>query len=144
MSIGKLFIAHTPIIGVAKKLELAKKLNNGEPLTAHTLKGVAEKTELGEAISTNIARDVDWLVDELNMDLSLLARLGGHSKPRSHRRAESFQGITITYALDQVLKKIANMTDPARIIAKTEAIDIVINEPAVEDCDDKKGDYLFK
>ncbi len=52
---GKLLIAHTHIIGVAKKLELAKMLGNDKPLTTHTLKGVAEKMKLDEAISMNMS-----------------------------------------------------------------------------------------
>lgn len=27
----------------------------------------------------------DWLVDKFDLDLSLVARLGGHSQPRTHR-----------------------------------------------------------
>eukprot|EP00438_Fugacium_kawagutii_P006683 Skav219095 [mRNA] locus=scaffold1574:142088:148874:+ [translate_table: standard] len=56
----------------------------------------------------------DWLVEKFNLDLSLVARLGGHSQPRTHRgkarkmqRAldERFPGMTITYALIQMLEK---------------------------------------
>lgn len=47
----------------------------------------------------------DWLVEKFNLDLSLVARLGGHSQPRTHRGKERFPGMTITYALIQMLEK---------------------------------------
>ena len=53
----------------------------------------------------NSAADVDWLVDKFDLDLSLVARLGGHSQPRTHRGKERFPGMTITYALIQMLEK---------------------------------------
>jgi hypothetical protein len=44
-------------------------------------------------------------MDVFNLDLSLLARLGGHSAPRTHRGKERFPGMTITYALIQMVEK---------------------------------------
>ena len=41
-------------------------------------------------------------MDKFNLDLSLVARLGGHSAPRTHRDKERFPGVTLTYALIQV------------------------------------------
>ena len=68
---------------------------------------------------------------------SLLARLGGHSAPRTHRGKERFpgpssesaicarllgfaapEGMTITYALIQMVEKISERSDLARIINK--------------------------
>ena len=63
-------------------------------------------------------RAKDWLVEKFNLDLSLVARLGGHSQPRTHRGKERFPGMTITYALIQMLEKVAEKTDLARIITK--------------------------
>lgn len=56
-------------------------------------------------LCVNSAADVDWLVEKFNLDLSLVARLGGHSQPRTHRGKERFPGMTITYALIQMLEK---------------------------------------
>jgi len=70
---------------------------------------------------------VDWLVDKFDLDLSLLARLGGHSAPRTHRGAERFPGMTITYALIQMLEKIAEKTDRARIITKARVHQLLMN-----------------
>ena len=52
---------------------------------------------------------VDWLVDKFDLDMSLLARLGGHSAPRTHRGKEHFPGMTITYALIQMVEKILGL-----------------------------------
>ena len=41
--------------------------------------------------------------------MSLLARLGGHSAPRTHRGKERFPGMTITYALIQMVEKILGL-----------------------------------
>ena len=66
----------------------------------------------------NSGDDVDWLVEKFDLDLSLLARLGGNSAPRTHRGKERFPGMTITCALIQMLEKVAEKTDRARIITK--------------------------
>merc|ERR1719333_1145862 len=60
-------------------------------------------------------------MDVFNLDLSLVARLGGHSAPRTHRGKERFPGMTITYALIQMVEKISETTDKARIITKARA-----------------------
>merc|ERR1712176_129685 len=60
-------------------------------------------------------------MDQFDLDLSLIARLGGHSMPRTHRGKERFPGMTITYALIQSLEKIAEATYLARIITKAKA-----------------------
>merc|ERR1712051_319534 len=92
-----------------------------ELFTADTLKGGAKKPELVKVLCGNSGPDVDWLIDKFALDLSLLARLGGHSAPRTHRGKERFPGMTITYALIQMVEKIAEKTKVARIITKAKA-----------------------
>ena len=58
----------------------------------------------------------------------MVARLGGHSAPRTHRGKERLPGMTITYALIQMLEKIAEKTDKARIITKARATKLLTNE----------------
>merc|ERR1711972_696089 len=58
-------------------------------------------------------------------DLSLLARLGGHSAPRTHRGAERFPGMTITYALIQMMEKIAERCDKSRIVTKANVVKLL-------------------
>merc|ERR1712232_289738 len=86
--------------------------------TNDTLKGGAKRPEVARVLCANSGPDVDWLMDQFELDLSLIARLGGHSAPRTHRGKERFLGMTITYALIQMLEKVAEKTDRARIITK--------------------------
>ena len=53
--------------------------------TSDTLKGGAKKPELVKVLCENSGADVEWLMDRFYLDLSLVARLGGHSAPRTHR-----------------------------------------------------------
>jgi succinate dehydrogenase/fumarate reductase flavoprotein subunit len=76
-----------------------------ELFTNDTLKGGAKKPEVAKVLCGNSGKDVDWLMDTFDLDLSLLARLGGHSAPRTHRGKERFPGMTITYALIQMVEK---------------------------------------
>merc|ERR1712012_596475 len=101
-----------------------------ELFTADTLKGGAKKPELVKVLCGNSGADVDWLVEKFNLDLSLLARLGGHSAPRTHRGKERFPGMTITYALIQMVEKIAERSKGkvARIITKARAHKLIIEE----------------
>jgi succinate dehydrogenase/fumarate reductase flavoprotein subunit len=91
------------------------------------LKGGAKKPDVVKVLCGNSGADVDWLVEKFNLDLSLVARLGGHSAPRTHRGKERFPGMTITYALIQMLEKIAERTDRARIITKARATQLLTN-----------------
>ena len=63
------------------------------------------------------------LMDVFGLDLSLLARLGGHSQPRTHRGKERFPGMTITYALIQMLERVATANpNLARIVTKVRTV----------------------
>merc|ERR1719330_1348810 len=98
-----------------------------ELFTADTLKGGAKKPEVVKVLCGNSGADVDWLVEKFNLDLSLVARLGGHSAPRTHRGKERFPGMTITYALIQMVEKIAERCDKAAIITKARAHKLLTN-----------------
>jgi len=66
-------------------------------------------------------------MDKFDLDLSLVARLGGHSAPRTHRGKERFPGMTITYALIQMVEKVAEVSDRARIITKARAKQLLMS-----------------
>merc|ERR550539_1825831 len=100
---------------------------------ADTLKGGAKKPEVAKVLCYNSGPDVDWLIDKFDLDLSLVARLGGHSQPRTHRGKERFPGMTITYALIQMLEKVAEKTDRAKIICKARCHTLLMN-PACGAC----------
>jgi len=114
--------ATSGINGAATRTQKAKGIEDSTDLfTNDTLKGGAKKPEIVKVLCENSGRDVEWLMDAFNLDLSLVARLGGHSAPRTHRGKERFPGMTITYALIQMVEKVAEMTDKARIITKARA-----------------------
>jgi flavocytochrome c len=114
--------ATSGINGAGTRTQKAKNIEDGSELfTKDTLKGGAKKPEIVKVLCENSGADVEWLMDAFNLDLSLVARLGGHSAPRTHRGAERFPGMTITYALIQMVEAIASTTDKARIITKAKA-----------------------
>merc|ERR1711939_891201 len=88
--------------------------------------------------------DVDWLIEKFDLDLSLLARLGGHSQPRTHRGKERFPGMTITYALIQMLEKVSEKTDRASIITKARANKLLMNNGACVGLEYEKGGETCK
>ncbi|OHW96880.1 aromatic-l-amino-acid decarboxylase [Colletotrichum incanum] len=50
-------------------------------------KGVVDRPKLVELLTQSSADAVTWLVDEIGVDLSVVAPLGGHSLARTHRGA---------------------------------------------------------
>merc|ERR1719393_98277 len=108
-----------------RKLDIS---DSTDLFTKDTLKGGAKRPEIAKVLCENSGRDVEWLMDVFNLDLSLVARLGGHSAPRTHRGKERFPGMTITYALIQMVEKIAEKTDKARIITKAKATTLLQNK----------------
>merc|ERR1711935_1191038 len=137
--------ATSGINGAGTKTQKAKGVpDNAEIFIADTLKGGAKKPELAKVLCANSAADVDWLVDKFDLDLSLLARLGGHSQPRTHRGKERFPGMTITYALIQMSEKIAEKTDRARIITKAEVFKLIMNGDAAVGCEYRKAGNVYK
>ena len=72
-----------------------------DTFTSDALKGEAKKPELAKVLCENSG------ADRFNLDLSVVAGLGGRSAPRIHRCKERFPGMTLTYALIQMVEKIA-------------------------------------
>jgi len=121
--------ATSGINGAATKTQKAKGIDDSvELFTSDTLKGGAKKPDVVKVLCGNSGGDVDWLMDKFNLDLSLVARLGGHSAPRTHRGKERFPGMTITYALIQMVEKISERTDRAKIVTKARATKLLTNK----------------
>ncbi|CAK9029256.1 unnamed protein product [Durusdinium trenchii] len=137
--------ATSGINGAGTKTQKAKGIpDNADIFTQDTLKGGAKKPELAKLLCVNSADDVDWLVEKFNLDLSLVARLGGHSQPRTHRGKERFPGMTITYALIQMLEKVAEKTDLAKIITKAKVFKLVTEGNTCVGCVYEKGGQNFQ
>merc|ERR1712232_678254 len=132
-------------MGAGTKTQKAKGIpDNAEIFVADTLKGGAKRPEIARGLCQNSAGDVDWLMDKFDLDLSLVARLGGHSHPRTHRGKERFPGMTITYALIQSVEKVAEKTDRAKIITKAQVFKLILNGKAVVGCEYRKGGQTLK
>ncbi|CAE8585708.1 unnamed protein product [Polarella glacialis] len=137
--------ATSGINGAGTKTQKNKGIpDNADIFTADTMKGGAKKPELAKLLCVNSAADVDWLVEKFNLDLSLVARLGGHSQPRTHRGAERFPGMTITYALIQMVEKVSEKTDLARIITKAKVNKLVTEGGRCVGCVYEKGGQNFQ
>jgi len=139
--------ATSGINGAGTKSQKAKGIDDSvELFTADTLKGGAKKPDLAKVLCGNSGNDVNWLMETFDLDLSLLARLGGHSAPRTHRGAERFPGMTITYALIQMVEKISERNDGlARIITKARAHKLMMNKAgACIGCVYEKGGIDFQ
>merc|ERR1711988_941571 len=112
-------------MGKTQKTQGIKDTN--DIFVADTLKGGAKKPEVAKVLCCESGPGVDWLMDKFELDLSLLARLGGHSMPRTHRGKERFPGMTITYALMQTFEKLAEQSDRAKIINKAKVTKLIVN-----------------
>jgi len=111
---------------------------------ADTLKGGAKKPEVAKVLCTESGPSVDWLMDKFELDLSLIARLGGHSMPRTHRGKERFPGMTITYALMQRFEKIAETSDRAKILNKAKVFKLITNAGGIVGCEYEKAGVVTK
>jgi len=136
--------ATSGINGAGTKSQAAKGIvDNTDIFLADTLKGGAKRPEIAKVLCANSGADVDWLVEKFDLDLSLLARLGGHSQPRTHRGAERFPGMTITYALIQMCENCA-ASGRSRIINKARVFDVILNDKCVVGAHYEKGGKNFK
>ncbi|KAL6308063.1 fumarate reductase [Sparassis latifolia] len=63
---------------------------------------------------------VNWLQDKFGLDLSKVARLGGHSQPRTHRGSAQFPGMVMTYAQMERLEDLS-VSIPDRVKIKKKA-----------------------
>merc|ERR1719163_1095358 len=135
--------ATSGINGAGTKTQKAKGIEDSiELFTSDTLKGGAKKPEVAKILCGNSGADVDWLMEKFNLDLSLVARLGGHSAPRTHRGKERFPGMTITYALIQMVEKVAEKNPHiAKIVTKAKATELILNKQgACVGCVYEKGE----
>merc|ERR1719163_2557397 len=109
-----------------------------------TLKGGAKKPEVAKVLCYESGPGVDWLVDKFELDLSLIARMGGHSVPRCHRGKERFPGMTITYALMQRFEKLCETSDRAKILNKARVFKLITNAGGIVGCEYEKAGVVTK
>ena len=138
--------ATSGINGAGTKTQETKGIKDSVDLfTQDTLRGGAKKPEVVKVLCGNSGIDVDWLVDKFDLDMSLIARMGGHSAPRTHRGKERFPGMTITYALIQMVEKVAERGDLAKIINKAKVTKLLTDSSgACIGCVYEKRDAQFE
>jgi len=137
--------ATSGINGANTKTQRAQGIQDSvELFSSDCLKGGAKKPELVKVLATNSGPDCDWLMDVFGLDLSLVARLGGHSAPRTHRGKERFPGMTITYALIQMVEAIAERSDKAKVVTKARATKLIVEKGIVVGCEFEKGGSMSK
>ncbi|KAK7472981.1 Osmotic growth protein [Stygiomarasmius scandens] len=75
---------------------------------------------------------VNWLQAKFGLDLSKVARLGGHSQPRTHRGNAQFPGMVITYAQMERLEDLAvSQPDRVKILKKARVTKLLKDETGV-------------
>jgi FAD-dependent fumarate reductase len=74
-------------------------------------KASVDRERLIKQLTTESANAVNWLVHEIGVDLSIVAILGGHSIPRTHRGSgKATPGFAIVSALTKKLQEHPNFT----------------------------------
>jgi len=137
--------ATSGINGAGTKTQKEKGIaDNKEIFLQDTIKGGSKRPEVAKVLCSNSGEDVNWLMDKFDLDLSLLARLGGHSMPRTHRGKERFPGMTITYALIQMCEKVSEKTDRAKIVTKAEVFELIMNKDSCIGCKYRKDGKVEK
>ncbi|KAI8969979.1 FAD binding domain-containing protein [Mycotypha africana] len=121
--------ATSGINGALTRTQIAQGIQDSvEQFYQDTLKSARDlaRPELIKVLTGRSASAVEWLQDKFELDLSLVARLGGHSFPRTHRGKEQFPGMTITYALMEGLEDFAaSQPTRAKIIKKAKVTNLI-------------------
>jgi len=82
--------------------------------------------DLIRVLTGRSADAVHWLQHKFGLDLSKVARLGGHSQPRTHRGGAQFPGMVITYAQLERLEDLSvSIPDRVKIIKKARVTQLV-------------------
>ena len=61
-----------------------------DTFTSDFLMGEANKPEFAKVLRENSGADVEWLLGNFSLDLSLVARVGDQSAARAHRGKENY------------------------------------------------------
>mmetsp|Transcript_44022 Transcript_44022/g.108446 ORF Transcript_44022/g.108446 Transcript_44022/m.108446 type:complete len:965 (-) Transcript_44022:216-3110(-) len=139
--------ATSGINGSETRTQKTKGIKDSNDLfLSDTLSGGAKKPEIAKVLVWESGPAVDWLMDKFNLDLSLVARLGGHSAERTHRGKERFPGMTITYALIQMVEKISENSGGtmSRIVTKARATQLIVDKKTVIGVEYVKGGQTLR
>lgn len=90
-----------PVIGDSIELFIEDTLKSG---------GGLSNESLAKLLAKNSKNAINWLVDELGLDLLIVSQLGGHSMPRTHRGPGGPPGYEIITSLFNRIKNHPNVT----------------------------------
>jgi len=93
--------------------------------------GAVADPDLIDVLVTRSSQAVSWLRDRANVDLSLLAQLGGHSTKRTHRPSNGMAGAEIIYHMQKTVRSFES-TGRVKILVDTQ-----VKELLTEDGGDK-------
>eukprot|EP00440_Ansanella_granifera_P039953 gb/GFBE01043333.1/.p1 GENE.gb/GFBE01043333.1/~~gb/GFBE01043333.1/.p1 ORF type:complete len:508 (+),score=80.95 gb/GFBE01043333.1/:1-1524(+) len=115
-----------------------------ESFVEDTLHAGRTNLEFAEVLCRNSGPDLSWLTDKFDLDLAVVSKLHGHSRPRTHRSKDGFPGMAITYALIQMVEKVAEVSDRARIITKADVSRLLFRQGNVVGCEYQKAGRTSK
>ncbi|CAE8722930.1 unnamed protein product [Polarella glacialis] len=131
---GNSMKATAGISGAGTRMQMQQGIaDSSELMMEDTLRGGASSTEMVRILCENSGPDLEWLQSTFDLDLSLVARLGGHSQPRTHR-GRGFPGMTITFAVLQMLEKIAEGSDRVRIVSGARVVRLLVEDGQCMGC----------
>jgi len=92
--------------------------------------GKGLRPDLVKVLAYDSGPAIEWLMDDFDLDLTRVARLGAHSNPRTHRGdGGRFPGAMITMTLMERFDDVRdNEPDRARLINKANVMDLITND----------------
>ncbi|CCF58198.1 hypothetical protein KAFR_0E00440 [Kazachstania africana CBS 2517] len=131
---GNSIKASSGINGAHTKTQLSLNIENDSPElffndTVKSAKGKGVE-ELMDKLSKDSKHAIEWLQSEpFNIKLDLLAQLGGHSVPRTHRSSGKLPpGFEIVSVLSKRLKDLAESNpDLVKIFLDSKVVDVKVN-----------------
>jgi len=118
-----------------------------------TTKSAGEGADLAliETLVSNSAGAISWLKERANVDLSLLAQLGGHSHKRTHRPSNGMAGAEIIYHVQKAVRayeasgklQIKIDTKVTQLVTEDDRVVGVLCETADGTAEEIRGDYVI-
>jgi len=89
--------------------------------------GAMADLDLIDVLVTKSSQAVSWLRDRANVDLSLLAQLGGHSNKRTHRPSNGMAGAEIIYHIQKTVRSFEK-TGRVKILVDTQVKELLTED----------------
>lgn len=100
--------------------------------------GAEADVDLINVLVTKSSQAVSWLRDRADVDLSLLAQLGGHSTKRTHRPSNGMAGAEIVYHMQKAVRSFEK-TGRVKILVDTKVKELLTEEQHGGDGDGNGG-----